>query len=81
MYVQWEPRSRSCFAGVLLPILSCRITGDAQAAIEAERCVREFEGQSTHVEPDFVNSWIVISGIEEQALRDHLVMQSAQLDS
>ena len=53
-------------AGMLLPILSYRFIGDAQAAIEAfERCVREYAGQSTHVVPDPVKAVIVVNGIEE----------------
>ena len=65
--------------GMLLSFLSYRFTGDAPAAIEAfERCVREYEGQSIHVVPDFVKAGVVINGIEEQALRDHFVMHSAR---
>ena len=53
-----------------------------QAAIESfERCIREYEGQSTHTVPDFVKAGIVVHSIEEQTPRDHLVMHSARLDS
>ena len=31
--------------------------------------------------PDFVKAGIVVNGTEEQALRDHLVMHSARIDS
>ena len=66
MHDQREPRSRSRFTGTLNAIPSYRLTGDAQAAIEAfERCVRECEGQSTHVVPDFVKAGIFVNGIEE----------------
>ena len=72
-----EPCSRSRFVGMLLSILGYRSTEGAQAAIEScERCLRECEGQSTHLVPDFVKAGIVINNFEEQALRDHLVMHS-----
>ena len=64
VHEQWEPRSRKWFAGMLPSILSYRFTRDAQAAIEALRCVRESEGQSTPVLPDFVEAGIVINGID-----------------
>ena len=82
MHEQWEPRSRSRFTGMVLCILSYRFTGDAQAAIESfERCIRENESRGSHTVPEFVTAVIVINGIEEQTLRDHLVMHSAQFDS
>ena len=34
-----------------------------------------------HVVPDFVKAGIVVNGIEEPALREHLVLHSARLVS
>ena len=59
-------------------IVGFSFTVDAQASKLFERCVREHEGQSTHV---VVKAGIVINGVEEHALRDHLVMHSAPLES
>ena len=79
---QWEPRSRSRITGIVLYLLSYRSSGDAYSAIEAfERCLPEYEGQSTHQAPEFVKDGIVINGIVEQSLRHHLVMHSARLHS
>ena len=79
---QWEPRSRSRITEIVLYLLSYRSSGDAYSAIEAfERCLPEYEGQSSHQAPEFVKDGIVINGIVEQSLRDHLVMHSARLDS
>ena len=83
VHEQWEPRSRSRFAGMLLSILSYRFAGDAQTAIESfELCFVSTKARSTHVVPEFDEAGrIVINGMEEQALRGHLVMHSARLDS
>ena len=82
MHEQWEPRPRKRVTGTLLSILSYRFTRDAQAAIGAfDRCVREREGHSTHAVPDYIKARIVTNGVEEQSLRDHIVMHSARIDS
>ena len=71
VHEQWEPRSRSRFTGLVLSILTFRFSADAQTAIESfERCVRDFEGQSTHVVPA-----IVINGIAAQIIRLQLFFQ------
>ena len=49
VHEQKETLSWSRFTGMLLSILSYRFTGDAQAAIGSfERCIREYEGQSSY---------------------------------
>ena len=39
------------------------------------------KGQNTRVELDLVKAGIIVNGVEEQTLRDHLVMHCARLNS
>lgn len=82
MHWQWEPRSRSRFTSMLLAVLSFKFTGDAQASLESfQKNIREFEAQSGHQIPDFIKAGIVMNGVEERTLRDHLVMHASRLDT
>ena len=66
---------------MLIQLLTFKFDGDILAGIEQwERLIRDFEQQSSFVLPDFVRSGILISGMQDHSLRDHLGMQSSRLD-
>ena len=69
---QWEPKSRSRFASMLLGILNGRFKGDAQNDIESwERDIRSFEKQTSFAISDFAKAGIFINGLQEEHLRRH----------
>ena len=81
LHEQWEPRARPRFVGMLIQLLTFKFDGDILAGIEQwERLIRDFEQQSSFVLPDFVRSGILISGMQDHSLRDHLGMHSSRLD-
>ena len=78
----WEPKSRSRWTSMLLGILNTKFRGDALTDVEAwERELRIFEKQTGYNIPDFVKSGILINGLDEESLRNHVVMHTARLDT
>ena len=58
---------------------SCRY---CQASLEGfEKDIREFQNQTGHEVPDFILGGILVNGVQDPALKDHLVMHSARLDN
>ena len=67
---------------MLVQILTKKFGGDIQSGIESwERLIREFESQSEYKLPDFILSGIVLAGIEDHVMKEHIAMNSNRLDS
>ena len=82
MHLQWEPDVKSRFVGMLMAILTAKFGDDVLAGIESwERNVREFEAQSGHQILDFIECGVLIMGMVDPIVKDHLVMHSARLET
>jgi hypothetical protein len=82
MHLQWEPRTKTRLTGMLVQILTKKFGGDIQNGIESwERLIREFESQSEYKLPDFILCGIVLAGIEDHVMKEHIAMNSNRLDS
>ena len=67
---------------MLVQILTKKFVGDVQNGLEGwERLIREFESQSEYNLPDFVLCGIVLAGIDDHSMKEHLAMNSNRLDS
>ena len=82
MHLQWEPRAKTRLTGMLVQILKKTFGGDIQNGLESwERLIREFESQSEYKLPDFVLCGIILAGIEDHVMKEHIAMSSNRLDS
>ena len=68
--------------GMLVQILTKKFGGDIQHGLESwEGLIREFESQSEYKLPDFVLCGIILAGIEDHVMKEHIAMNSNRLDS
>ena len=82
MHLQWEPRTKTRLTCMLVQILTKKFGGDIQNGLKSwERLIREFESQSEYKLPDFALCGIVLAGIEDHAMKEHIAMSSNRLDS
>ena len=81
LYLEYNPRLKTRYVGLLLEILRCKFEGDLVTCIEAfERKVREYEKQSGKDIDDETIIGIVILGVTDASVKEHLVRHSGRLD-
>ena len=82
LYLEYNPRLKTRYVGLLLEILRYKFEGDLVTCIEAfERKVREYEKQSGKDIDDETIIGIVILGVTDASVKEHLVRHSGRLDS
>ena len=79
MHDQCEPKVKSRFAGMLLDILSSKFDDPLRDIESLKRKVREYASQSDNEVPDFILCGLLLHGLTDVSLREHLVLQSARL--
>ena len=81
LYLEYNPRLKTRYVGLLLEILRYKFEGDLVTCIEAfERKVREYEKQSGKDIGDETIIGIVILGVTDASVKEHLVRHSGRLD-
>ena len=81
LYLEYNPRLKTRYVGLLLEILRYKFEGDLVTCIEAfERKVREYEKQSGKDIDDETIIGIVILGVTDASVKEHLVRHSGRLD-
>ncbi|CAE7207180.1 RE2 [Symbiodinium natans] len=82
LYLEYNPKLNSRYVGLLLEILRYKFEGDLVSCIESfERKVREYEKQSGKDVDDETVIGIVILGVEDQTVKEHLIRHSSRLDT
>ena len=81
LYPEYNPRLKTRCVGLLLEILRYKFEGDLVTCIEAfERKVREYEKQSGKDIDDETIIGIVILGVTDASVKEHLARHSGRLD-
>ncbi|CAE7244466.1 unnamed protein product [Symbiodinium sp. CCMP2592] len=82
LYMEYNPKLSSRYVGLLLEILRYRFEGDLVSCVEAfESKVREYEKQSGKEVEDDTIIGIVILGMADAAVKEHLVRHASRLDT
>ena len=81
LYLEYNPRLKTRYVGLFVEILRYKFEGDLVTCIEAfERKVREYEKQSGKDIDDETIIGIVILGVTDASVKEHLVRHSGRLD-
>ena len=77
---QYHPRVASRYVGSLSAILATKFGSDIEAELESfDKVVRRYEMESGKTIDDEMLLGIVIHGLQDQATRDHLIMNASRL--
>ena len=80
LHQQYHPRVASRYVGSLSAILATKFGSDIEAALESfDKVVRRYEMESGKTIDDKMLLGIVIHGLQDQATRDHLIMNASRL--
>ena len=80
--LEWEPKLRSRFVGLRMQAMAYKFTGDIPSALAAfERLVRDYESQSNKKIDDDEKIGVVLLGMEDSRVKEHLIRNSAGLDT
>lgn len=80
--LEYEPKVQSRFVGLLMRLLSCSFDGDIPSKIsEFERRILEYEQQSNQTIADDVKYGVLVMGVTDQQVKQHLVRNSGRLDT
>ena len=79
----FHPRVASRFVGTLSLILNTRFSGeDLEAELEAfEKTIRRYEQESSKSIDDEMLMGIIINGIQDNSIRDHVIRNASRLTS
>ena len=81
LYETFHPRVASRYVGSLSPILSTRLSsGDLEAELETfDKTVRRYESESgKHIDDELLLG-IVVNGLQDTSMRDHVIRNSSRL--
>ena len=85
LHLYWQPKTSTRFVGLLTEIICFKMggcAGDLLGNLETwKRQLRDFEKQTQFVLPDFMKIGLLLVNLQEDALKEHLVMHSARLNS
>ena len=80
LHQQYHPRVASRYVGSLSAILATKFGSDIEAELESfDKVVRRYEMESGKTIDDEMLLGIVIHGLQDQATRDHLIMNASRL--
>ena len=80
--LEYEPKVQSRFVGLLMSILSFSFDGDIPAKIsEFERKIKDYEQQSSQSITDDIKYGVLIMGVTDLQVKQHLVRNAQRLDS
>ncbi|CAK0791790.1 unnamed protein product, partial [Prorocentrum cordatum] len=80
--LEWGPKLRSRFVGLRMQAMAYKFTGDIPSALAAfERLVRDYESQSNKKIDDDDKIGVVLLGMEDSRVKQHLIRNSAGLDT
>ena len=80
LHQQYHPKVASRYVGSLSAILATRFGSDIEAELESfDKVVRRYEMESGKTIDDEMLLGIVIHGLQDQATRDHLIMNASRL--
>ena len=72
---EYEPRLRTRTVGLLMQVLSYKFSGNVATRLDGfERLVRDYESQSGESVTDATRIGVVMLGMEEPQIREHLIL-------
>ena len=78
--MEYEPRLRTRTVGLLMQVLSYKFSGNVATKLDGfERLVRDYESQSGEVVTDATRIGVVMLGMEEPQIREHLIRNAVRL--
>ena len=80
--MEWEPKLRTRYVGLLMNVLECRFRDDIPTKLAAfERTVHDYENQSTKTLDDDTKIGVTMLGMEDMRVKEHLIQNSARITS
>ena len=80
--MEWEPKLRTRYVGLLMNVLGCRFRDDIPTKLAAfERTVHDNENQSTKTLDDDTKIGVTMLGMEDMRVKEHLIQNSARITS
>ena len=78
--MEYEPRLKTRTVGLLMQVLSYKFSGNLATRLDGfERLVRDYESQSREAVTDATKIGVVMLGMEEPQIREHLIRNAARL--
>jgi hypothetical protein len=79
---EYEPRLRTRTVGLLMQVLSYKFSGNVATRLDGfERLVRDYESQSGESVTDATRIGVVMLGMEEPQIREHLIRNAVRLST
>ncbi len=79
---EYEPRLRTRTVGLLMQVLSYKFSGNVATRLDGfERLVRDYESQSGESITDATRIGVVMLGMEEPQIREHLIRNAVRLNT
>ena len=75
--MEWEPKLRTRYVGLLMNVLGCRFRDDIPAKLAAfERTGHDYENQITKTVDDDIKTGVTMLGMEDMRVKEHLFRNS-----
>ena len=82
LYEQYHPRVASRYVGSLSLILATRFGQDLEAELEGfDKTIRRYEMESGKTIDEEMLLGIVVNGVQDQSIRDHIIRNSSRLNT
>ena len=82
LFEQYHPRVASRYVGSLSLILSTRFTSDIESELESfDKTIRRYESESGKTLDEEILLGVVVNGLQDQSIRDHIIRNSARLQT
>ena len=82
LFEQYHPRVASRYVGSLSLILSTRFTSDIESELESfDKTIRRYESESGKTLDEEILLGVVVNGLQDQSIRDHIIRKSARLQT
>ena len=80
--MEWEPKLRTRYVGLLMNVLECRLRDDIPTKLAAfERTAHDYENQSTKTVDDDIKMGVTMLGMEDMRVKEHLIRNSVRITS
>ena len=80
--LEWEPRLRTRHVGLLMQVLSYQFDGEMSNRLAAfERLTHEYERQTTKTIDEDLKIGVVILGMSDLKVKEHLVRNAGRIDT
>ena len=80
--IEWEPKFRTRFVGLLMNVLSYRFRDDIPNKLAAfERLVHDYENQSKKTVDEEIKIGVAMLGMEDMRFKEHLIRNSVRITS